>query len=249
MPRNPYDDAQDQDPDAGKGGSGLGIAALVMGIPGLLFFPLGIAALVCGILGLKNRGKGMAIAGIVLGSMSLLVLPMAVIAAIAIPSLLESRVVANESVATSTLKSLIHPGQTMFQAGAHVDVDGDNKGEYGGLAQLAAAGCLDLSFATGGPIVGYRYVVWVPDGQGGAVRGSGTLTADSCTDAERYFIAYAWPESYGATGRRIFAVTQDGRVVQAPMDTQGEPAWDAALGPGDTTGERFRNLAWSQVQR
>lgn len=58
--------------------AGLGIAALVLGIVGVLAWiipiiglPVGIVALVFGILGLKKSSKGMSIAGIVLGAVCL----------------------------------------------------------------------------------------------------------------------------------------------------------------------------------
>lgn len=57
---------------------GLGVAALVLGIVGLLAWiipiiglSIGIVALVFGILGIKKSSKGMSIAGIVLGAISL----------------------------------------------------------------------------------------------------------------------------------------------------------------------------------
>ena len=67
-----------------KNSSGLGIAALVLGIIGMIFafvpvinfisYILGLLALIFGIVSLaKNASKGQAIAGIVLGSLSLLI--------------------------------------------------------------------------------------------------------------------------------------------------------------------------------
>ena len=246
MPRNPHED-DEQDPDLRRGGSGLGVAALVMGVLGILFFPIAVGALVCGILGLKNRGKGMAIAGIVLGSLGLTLFPIMILAAIAIPYLLESRVQANENAARSSLKT-VHAAQVTYQSGAYSDADGDGLGEAGGLRQLVAQGMLGEEFVAGGSVNGYRFAIWIPDGRGAAVQSSAELPVDACKDAERYFIAYAWPQAYGDSGRKIFAVTHHGMVLQAPLDTQGEPAWDAALGSGASTGDRFRNPTWTPAR-
>jgi hypothetical protein len=67
------------------GTSGLAIAALVLGIVGLLMVPLSIPAIICGALGVgrtgegKKQGHGMAVAGLVLGCIDLVFLFIALI--------------------------------------------------------------------------------------------------------------------------------------------------------------------------
>jgi prepilin-type N-terminal cleavage/methylation domain-containing protein len=74
--------------------------------------------------------------GFTLIELMIVIAIIAIIAAIAIPNLLESRVTANENAAASSLKAAIFSGQTQFVSGAYNDADGDNRGEYGHLAQL-----------------------------------------------------------------------------------------------------------------
>ncbi len=60
----------------------------------------------------------------------------AIIAAFAIPSLIGSRIAANEAAAIQSLRT-IHTAQVHFQSSAYVDVDGDGTGDFAtSLAQL-----------------------------------------------------------------------------------------------------------------
>lgn len=178
------------------------------------------------------------------GALGLGVAPIAIIAAIAIPNLMESRVAANEAAAGATLRSGVFPAQVQFQAGAYMDQDGDNVGEYGTLAELAGrqktgkveAGQIHLlmgPLAAGDTASGYRYRMFLPDGAGGAITSDGAPRAalPAAADAqERSFIVYAWPMSR-ETGRRMFALAADGQLRSQPWDG-AEPAWNAALGDG-----------------
>jgi type IV pilus assembly protein PilA len=108
--------------------SGKAIVSLVCGL--LFFIPfLFIAAIVSGHLALSEirksagrlKGEGIAIAGLVLGYLSIVGIPfILIIAAIAIPNLLRARMVANESSAIGSVRTLevaevtyaaSHPGQ------------------------------------------------------------------------------------------------------------------------------------------
>lgn len=202
----------------------------------------------------------------------------AIVAAILIPNLLESRVGSNEAAAAATLRSGIRPNQLQFQAMGYNDVDGDLRGEYGFLAQMAGTeacfGMPDVDGISAGeitmlpesfgeaadrPIDGYRFVVYLPDGKGGAMdlaeakrrlAAGDTSWADA---AERYYVAYAWPDRFGDGGRRVFAITQEGRVLAAPVDhalADGPPPWNAAFG-GRTgpAAEVFRAPDWAPYSR
>jgi hypothetical protein len=190
---------------------------------------------------------------------------MPIFAAIAIPNVLESRVTANENAAAAMMKVGIHVAQVQYSAGAYTDLDGDARGEYGTLDELTglcpsaagkmpgghAAGALNLlqpTFDHGGPVNGYRFVIYLPDGQGGAITATPgdalrVAVPAACNEQEKYFIAYAWPEEFGDTGRRMFAITQDGRVHTAMAQPgQQQPAWNACLVPG--TDFKDRQVAW-----
>lgn len=175
------------------------------------------------------------------GPLGLGVLPIAMIAAIAIPNLLESRVAANEAAAGATLKSGIFPAQVQFQGGAYRDGDADNIGEYGGLGQLSgriatekfAVGGIRLlsgSLAQGDSANGYRFRIWLPDGQGGAVDGDQAMPAGAADAQERSFLALAWPMS-PEQGGTMFALGADGQLRSLPWDG-AEPVWQSALGDG-----------------
>jgi prepilin-type N-terminal cleavage/methylation domain-containing protein len=68
--------------------------------------------------------------GFTLIELMIVIAIIAIIAAIAIPNLLESRITANEANAATSLKSGIFPGQTQFQAGGYIDIDGDGLGTF-----------------------------------------------------------------------------------------------------------------------
>ncbi len=165
----------------------------------------------------------------------------AIIAAIAIPNLLESRKTANESAAVATLKSGVLPAQIQFQAGGYMDQDRDGTGEYGFFQELAGGpiagqgadlkvNLMTADFNTPEPEKnGYRYAIFLPDGQGGAtaerlgVRKPDAKAADA---QEKRFVVYAWPVEGGG---RMFAITQAGQVHASPVPSEGEaPACSAA---------------------
>ncbi len=60
----------------------------------------------------------------------------AIISSIAIPNLLESKIIANESATCANLKNMTM-AQELFKQGCHNDMDADNVGEYGLPHQLA----------------------------------------------------------------------------------------------------------------
>ncbi len=93
--------------------SGLAIAALVVGIPGLCFAPLGIAALIMGIVALTQigdprralTGRGMAITGTVLGGLSLVFVPFVLIG-IMLPALGAARRTARKMANTTQVRGI-----------------------------------------------------------------------------------------------------------------------------------------------
>lgn len=180
--------------------------------------------------------------------------PLAILAAIAIPNLLESRITANEAASAATLKSGIFPAQVQFQGGSYQDADQDNVGEYGLLGELSGrtrtnrmeAGQLRLvtgPLAKGPGFVssGYNFAIWLPDGAGGAISDASDFgdrhgkTVENANAQEQYFVAYAWPQSKD-TGRRMFALCQDGQLRSLPWDGNA-PAWNAVFGGADFTAE------------
>ena len=75
--------------------------------------------------------------GFTLIELMIVIAIIAIIAAIAIPNLLESRIVSNEAAAGTSLKSGVFPAQVQFQAGGYYDIasavtDGDAAVNGGG---------------------------------------------------------------------------------------------------------------------
>jgi hypothetical protein len=178
------------------------------------------------------------------GLLGLGVLP--VIAGIAIPNLLESRLTANEAGAATQLKNAVFPAEIQFQGGMYADQDGDGLGEFGFLAELAggpvvgqkdelALSLLGADFKAPTPEHGgYRYIVYLPDGQGGALAaapGARVKNAAAAKEQARHFVAYAWPAS-SESGRRILAITEDGvvRTSAAGPAPAEAPPWNALWG-------------------
>ncbi|MHC5068597.1 MAG: hypothetical protein ACYTF0_08395 [Planctomycetota bacterium] len=165
----------------------------------------------------------------------------------------ESRIAANEAAAATTLKSSVFPAQVCFGAGSYNDVDQDMRGEYGFIPELAGLvgtqGGIEPGMLTflganhTGPeaiIHGYHYQVFLPDGAGGALTYDDFVTrlaakdTSGCDEREMYWIAYAWPAEVGSSGRKVFAITQDGKVYVSTIAEAGyRPVWNALVGGRD----------------
>jgi type II secretory pathway pseudopilin PulG len=131
--------------------------------------------------------------------------------AVAIPNLLEARLLANEKAAISSL-SAIHSAQSMARADKQLDVDGDGRGEFLFLDELAGAAplrtggppladpWLDRGFRFEAPGIavktGYRFRVDLRQDYGGSFWSAQDAGANRVsTDlAEQGFVVYAWPE-------------------------------------------------------
>jgi hypothetical protein len=135
---------------------------------------------------------------------------------------------ANESAAIATLKNICS-AQAQYQAAGVIDRDADGVGEYGYFADLATGNppLLSAAFAkvgsqagvAGGVIVrsGYIFQMFLPDASHRGVAearsggtGSNPPNADS---AELTWCCYAWPASFGNSGRRAFFINQEGDVL------------------------------------
>jgi hypothetical protein len=144
------------------------------------------------------------------------------------------------AAAVTVMTTQLLPGEQAFQKGVYLDQDGDGKGEFGLLSELAGlratpsapAGVLQLIDAqlAGGPVDGYRYAIFLPDGKGGAVSepaGAAPRPANVAAAKEqaRHFVAYAWPVAAAAAGGRMFAITETGVLYSAPASGH-VPAWN-----------------------
>jgi hypothetical protein len=174
-------------------------------------------------------------------------LSVGVVAGFMAPSAHKSRAQAGEAAAVATLKSGILPAEVQFQAGGYMDQDGNGIGEYGLLTELGGvrpvtgAPALNLvnEEVAKGEANGYHFVVYLPDAAGAALAepedqsAARPADAKAATAQERHWVAYAWPED--ETGKRMFAMTEDGVVRVAPYlgdapgwaDVFGGDGWEA----------------------
>lgn len=170
----------------------------------------------------------------------------AIVAAIAIPNMLESRKHAGESTAALLLKSSVFPAQVQYLSGGYMDQDKDGRGEYGFFQELAGGPIAgqeakvqllpEIYNAPEPEVDGYRFAIYLPDGQGGATAerlGARRPEAKAADAQEKSFVVYAWPVEGGA-GRQAFALTHEGQVYHAPASADGQPpAWNALFGGAD----------------
>jgi hypothetical protein len=158
----------------------------------------------------------------------------------------EMRISANEVAAIASLRNL-SSAQAQFQAAACADEDNDGTGEFGTLAELSAAVPVRGTKRVIAPPVlskawqrvgadgtvrrnGYVYAVWLPM-KGGEPAGAPAAGAVEPDLAETTYVAYAWPEKQGETGRRTFVLTTAGDVLAcaAAYDDANRPLPHAAL--------------------
>jgi hypothetical protein len=167
-------------------------------------------------------------------------LPLAAGATVA--SAMPKRGNAAEISVVSLLRSGVFPAQIQFQAGAYVDQNGDNIGEYGFLSEMAGGAItgqpdtLKLSLlpeawnATQPTVHGYRFACWLPDGKGGALGASDGMRAQNAAAAKAQserFVVYAWlPDD---ASKPVYALTQTGTIYSNTGVTVGAngPTWNA----------------------
>ena len=170
------------------------------------------------------------------------------IASIAVPNLLSANLNRNEAFAIASLSNL-SSAQAQFQASGFADPEGNGQGRYGFFAEMAGkrsvhtAGGKDafcdpavLSAAFGDSdrgLVhrgGYVFLMLLPAKGGGWVAehevGNGREVDPVLS--ETLWICYAWPESYGWSGKRAFMTSQAGNIL-ASRSPDG--SWSGEQGP------------------
>lgn len=176
----------------------------------------------------------------------------------AMNDLVLSRITAQTRAAATTLKSAIFTGQVQFAAGAYMDCDQDGRGEYATLGQMAGSGTyysgdrrnesLEGELTLLGEAyrdennAGFNYVVYLPTAEGWANSDAYVADQEAADAREKYFIAYAYPES-PEDGSHTFMITQDG-VVRAIGDNSGtKPEWWAAFAESEPADPRDWTIA------
>ena len=185
--------------------------------------------------------------GFTLIELMIVVAIIAIIASIAIPNLLSARLNANESAAIATLKN-ISSAQAQAQASGVIDSNNNGAGEYGFFAELSGgvavrgneAGALTDPVERVSPPVlsgafanvvdsrvmrsGYLFQMFLPSSGSVATAESatgGALDVEiSANNSEVLWCAYAWPTSYGNSGKRTFFINQTGDVLSCRNNLQ-----------------------------
>jgi type IV pilus assembly protein PilA len=189
--------------------SGLAIVSLISGIA--IFIPFSaLAAVVTGHMarsqirrsGGRKKGSGMALAGLILGYSELASIIILIVAAIAIPNLLRSKMVANEAAAVSALRTLNSSAAMYATAYSVFPPAISNLGPVvGGSSPNSSAADLIDSVLAAGVKSGYMF------------------TYKMGIDNHSYSITAA-PVMPGTTGQRYFYTDESG-VIRAET---GNPA-------------------------
>jgi prepilin-type N-terminal cleavage/methylation domain-containing protein len=215
-----------------------------------LDFILRIEQFACGkklLVSLLERRKRMRIRGFTLIELMIVVAIIAIIAAIAIPSLLRSRMAANETAAAASCKAFAEAEEIFHRtdysgngclkyatalSGAQSLLDGSTGGSN-------ALGLIDKTFggaegqpATGTPKAGYVFTVLTE--QGSSATG-GTRIYVVGTNMTLGYAMNALPGAYDSTGRDSFGINGNGTIFQLDQ------------GPGITTHTTFFNPTTSWV--
>ena len=207
--------------------------------------------------------------GFTLIELMIVVAIIAIIASIAIPNLLSARLNANESAAIATLKN-ISSAQAQCQASGVIDCNTNGQGEYGFFGELSGADAVRNDEAGGvgtatitPPVLsnafgnvdtsrvtrsGYIFQMYLPDttatGVAENATGGATGSAIAAGQAEVLWCCYAWPSSFGNSGKRTFFINQSGDVLASKNTTTTygapngggvlSPTFDAAFDPNST---------------
>jgi len=199
----------DPTPQSGPGmeprTDGKAIWSLVCGILSITCFWIlaGIPAIVLGHMSRSSirssmgrlKGAGMALAGLVMGYISLTLVPILIILSIAIPSLLRSRQVANESSAVRNVRTI-----TIAEENFHL-----SNGRYGDMQSLISERLLDDSLRHNE--AGYVF----------RIENSGDDYTVTATPATRSSGRY----EYFSTSDRVIHYSQESDL--APPGRAGEP--------------------------
>jgi hypothetical protein len=154
------------------------------------------------------------------------------------------RIETNEALAVSHLRSLVS-AQIQAQSLLVIDADEDGIGEFAFMSELSGTRdprgpgeglempLLGGSFTSHSPdgrfeVHGYRFRSYLPGPSGEPVGDDPAVASPdvNADGAEEGWLCYAWPATYGESGRRTFVVGRSGAVHAADL-----PEVPSDLGP------------------
>jgi prepilin-type N-terminal cleavage/methylation domain-containing protein len=179
--------------------------------------------------------------GFSLVEMLIVVVIIAIIATIALPNLLSSKIDANETAAVTTLRQTVQ-SQLLFANRGEADLNGNGMGEFGTFGEMSGniavraasggtkfldPGVINPSFRTISPTgemfrSGYYFRIYLPGPAAEGILelpGGGAAPTVDPDRAEQMWCAYAWPQNYGASGRRTYFVNQHGDILWTESST------------------------------
>ena len=197
---------------------------------------------------LPPRARPRWVTGLALGAAATLLAS----AAFVVPSLLGATLNGNEARVISRMKKICN-AQSQMQASVRCDPDGNGQGRYGFFADLIAmASAPNVRDPDGlvfeSPILprdhrrvvdgrvrahGYVYELFLPAIGGGWVSDRDPAAASKINGklAEMLWTCYAWPESPGWSGKRVFMINQNGDVLSS-QNADGRCGGDRSPQPG-----------------
>ncbi len=194
------------EPAPGAPTSGKALASMIIGIFGLLFFPIAIAAIILGHMSRSEirrshgqlKGLGMSTAGLVMGYGAFALVPFVLIlAAIAIPNLLRARMAANEASAVASIRAVNNAEIAYREAYPSVGFACTLESLGGtGMARSAEHSQLIDDVLAAGHKHGYRFAV------------------ENCvnTETEHKYQVIAFPQSPHQSGIRTFCSDESGVI-------------------------------------
>jgi type II secretory pathway pseudopilin PulG len=190
--------------------------------------------------------------GITLLELLIILIVIAVIVTIALPSLLSSRMSANEAAAIGTIRQILS-SQVQFAGRREADLNLNGTGEFGTFGEMSGnvavraanggtkflePGLMNPSFKAISPVGemlrdGYYFRIYLPGAGGEGIIELPGGGADPNVDpdmAEATWCVYAWPANYASTGRRTFFANQLGDILFTDTPTYSGPG--APIQPG-----------------
>ncbi len=179
-------------------------------------------------------------AGFTLIELMTVITIIAVIASFTLPTVFSSRATANEKAVVGTLRTLVS-GQASLRSSAKVDMNRNGAGEYGYLAELSGGASLRggyppldpplLSAAfqnvVTGTVIrsGYVFRMFLPDAEGIGIPeaedgGPQSGNLPDANNSETFWACYAWPVTFGVSGRPAFFANQQGEILSTSNEAQ-----------------------------